>query len=140
VATAQKEEGQLAGLLANLGGKVCGPAQVQGEATVAGRVAYVISVTPQPDGCPPGRGPLPFARATFWLDKETLRELRTEFLASDGALQSRYEVTRLEMNVAVPDSTFVYIPPPGATVLNVTPSTPPEEVKRFMSTLPTDLK
>jgi hypothetical protein len=139
-ARAETDAGELAGLLADLGGKVCGPAQVQGEATVAGRVAYVISLTPQPDGCPGGRGPLPFARATFWLDKETLRELRTELFALDGALRSRYEVTRLELNVAVPDSTFVYTPPPGATVLTVTPNTPPDEVKRFMDLLPPGLK
>jgi hypothetical protein len=39
------------------------------------------------------------------------------------------------MDVAIPESTFVYTPPPGAAVMTVTPSTPQEEVRRFLAAL-----
>jgi outer membrane lipoprotein-sorting protein len=134
------EGGRLSGLLADLGTKVCGPARLLGEATVAGRTAYAIEVVPAPGGCSDGRGGPPFSRLALWLDKETLLELRAEQYGPGGGLDSRYEVTRLEMGVAIPESTFVYSPPPGAAVLVVTPDMPKAEVERFLSAGPSVLK
>jgi hypothetical protein len=134
------EGGRLTGLLAEIGTKVCGPPRLLGEATVAGRAAYAIEVVPAPGGCPDGRGRPPLSRLALWLDKETLLELRTEQYGPGGSLDSRYEVTRLEMGVTIPESTFAYSPPPGAAVLVVAPDTPKTEVERFLSAGPGVLK
>jgi hypothetical protein len=53
---------------------------------------------------------------TFWIDKQTFVPLKAEqSLGPKGS--SRYEVTRVEFDLPIPDSMFQFTPPSGADVL-----------------------
>jgi hypothetical protein len=53
---------------------------------------------------------------TFWIDKQTFVPLKAEQnLGPKGT--SRYEVTSVEFEVAIPDTMFQFTPPSGADVL-----------------------
>lgn len=107
----------LAQLLAGLSRKACGTATHTGDGTVAGRPAYVISVTGQcvddkrrinaPAQTPP-------VASTFWIDKETYLPLRSEEKTANGTV--RYEVSLVEYNVALAPALFQFSPTSGARV------------------------
>jgi outer membrane lipoprotein-sorting protein len=124
-------------------GKQCMTARQDGEATVAGRSAYLIVATPATEGCaadpdtrvqsrdgkvePDPKG-LRLGEMRAWVDKQTFLPLRTEMRNPSGALMERSEVTMVEYSVSLPDSMFAYTPPPGVTVMEL--SGPPDEVKQ----------
>jgi outer membrane lipoprotein-sorting protein len=60
------------------------------------------------------------SQLTVWVDKQTFLPLRTEMRDATGALLEQSEVTELQYNVAIPDATFTYTPPAGASVYNFT--------------------
>jgi outer membrane lipoprotein-sorting protein len=105
----------LAQLLAsyNPKGSGCATAQHQGETTVAGRAAYVIAVSFSAD-CPGKPGQPRIARQTMAADKQTFLPLRNQTYGADGALLYSYEIQSIRYDVAIPDATFTYTPPPGA--------------------------
>ncbi len=129
--------------------KSCLTAEQKGEATVAHRPTYVIVLHPKPNGCPQPDGAASGSSAvdgkqikagqagqkkaaanrssdnaigqmTIWVDQQTFLPLKTEVRDSAGVVVDRSEVTSVEYNVAIPDSTFSYTPPSGVTVLNFT--------------------
>lgn len=110
----------------------CDHPKLVGEATVAGRAAYVIDLGPYL--CPSSftiyndgtRVPGPITppeqqgRRTMWIDKKTFFYLKSESYNPDGTLMSRQEVTEIAYNIAIPDSVFAYSPPPDAHIARVT--------------------
>jgi hypothetical protein len=121
----------LAALLANLTAKDCFDAAVTGDASVTGRDAYVIDVTPAPGRCPSKAGtgaavgPEPdrakLSRDTLnrlWVDKDTFITLRSEFYA-DGELLSSYAVLHFDVEPVFAAGTFAYQPGPGVQVIEV---------------------
>jgi outer membrane lipoprotein-sorting protein len=106
----------LAELLATASREGCGTAQQQGETTIAGRVAYIVAVTPNPQGCSGKFEQAPRGRMVLSVDKQTFLPLKLEQYRADGTLQASLEATGIEYNVAIPDNTFTYTPPPGAIV------------------------
>jgi len=110
----------------------CYRPKLAGEATVAGRAAYVIDLGPYL--CPSSftiykdgtRVPGPITppeqqgRHTMWIDKETFFYLKSENYNPDGTLMSRQEVTEIAYNITIPDSVFAYSPPPDVHSTRVT--------------------
>lgn len=105
----------------------CYHPKLAGEATVAGRPAYIIdlgpylcasgfrmdtngTITPFPPTPPEQQG-----RHTMWIDKQTYFALKSENYNLDGTLSSRQEVTQIEYNIAIPDVVFAYALPPDVT-------------------------
>jgi hypothetical protein len=58
----------------------------------------------------------PRVALTVWIDKQTYLPLRSEEVTPKGT--ARYEVTRVEYDVAIPEATLRYAPPPGAPVFD----------------------
>jgi outer membrane lipoprotein-sorting protein len=129
-------------------GKPCMNAQQQGEATVANRAAYVIAVTPKPGGCAPTLGTskagpaqsggknvadVGIGQMLVWVDKQSFLPLKTEVRNPAGVLLERSEVTSVQYNVSLPDATFTYTPPPGATVSSFPEGTSADDVKRTIA-------
>ena len=80
-----------------------------GRATLDGRSARVITLTPKSAAAP-------FSRATVWLDPGdgTLRQFET----LDGMGVKRHvTLSNLRVNVAVPAESFVFTPPAGVRVV-----------------------
>lgn len=110
----------------------CYHPKLAGEATVAGRAAYVIDLGPYlcpssftigGDGTPvpgPITPPEQQGRHTMWIDKETFFYLKSENYNADGTLMSRQEVTEIAYNITIPDSVFAYSPPPDVHSARVT--------------------
>lgn len=104
----------------------CQTAQYQGEGTFIGRTTYQIELVPNEQQCSPAAKPgldpersrteQP-GRRLLWLDQQTLVLLKWEQYSSDGTLQASYEVTSVEYDVAIPESTFTYEPPADATII-----------------------
>jgi outer membrane lipoprotein-sorting protein len=125
--------------------KSCLNARQDGEAIIAGRPAYQIVATPKPEGCgtsPKGGPDDEKARADdqkrsmigelrVWVDKQSFLLLKSETRNSSGGLIERGEVTTIEYNVSIPDSTFTYTPPPGVQVREFT-GAPADVVKRAL--------
>jgi outer membrane lipoprotein-sorting protein len=117
--------------------KSCNNAVSQGESTFAGRAVYVISVTPKPEGCAtqvtgmidqktgkPADGKQGTVKAygvqmRIQVDKVSFLPLMTELLDETGAVMELAQVTELQYNIAIPDSTFTYTPPAGAVVTDI---------------------
>ena len=103
--------------------------------TQATQVAKASQATPMPpearaklaSGGSPG-----FGQMLVWVDKQSFLPLKTEVRDQSGALLERSEVTAVEYNVAIPDSTFTYTPPAGATVSEFTGRTA-DDVKRTLA-------
>jgi negative regulator of sigma E activity len=51
-----------------------------------------------------------------WVDKQSFLPLKTEVRDASGAVLERSEVTRVDYNVSMADSTFTYTPPAGMQV------------------------
>jgi outer membrane lipoprotein-sorting protein len=60
------------------------------------------------------------ATMTVWVDEQTFLPLRTEVRNPAGVVLDESQVTDLQYNVAIPDSTFTYTPPAGVPVYNFT--------------------
>jgi outer membrane lipoprotein-sorting protein len=121
--------------------KSCMAATSQGVATVANRPSYVIVLHPKPEGCaarPDGAATTKVAtrsrpsagqpaspengvgQMTVWVDEQSFLPLATEVRNPAGVLLDRSEVTHIDYNVPIPDATFSYVPPAGATVSSFT--------------------
>lgn len=96
-------------------GSECVTAQHQGETAVAGRAAYLLAVTFS-GKCPDKRGLPQWTRQLMAVDKQTFLPLRNQTYGAGGELLYSYEVQSIEYDVVIPDSTFTYTPPPGATL------------------------
>jgi len=112
----------------------CYHPKLAGEATVAGRAAYVIDLGPFL--CSPGFSvdrksgtvtPIPVTPPgeqgvnRMWVDTQTFFFLKEEHDYPDGTLKFRREVTAIAYNIPIPDSVFAYVPPPGATIIDLRP-------------------
>ncbi|MGI8687691.1 MAG: sigma factor [Thermomicrobiales bacterium] len=111
----------------------CFHPKLVGEATVAGRPAYMLDLGPS--FCPAGYTayadgtvvtnpvlpPDQQGKSMMWIDTQTYFLLKQEFYKPDGTLQSSAEVTRIEYNIAIPDSVFTYAPPTDANVTDLRP-------------------
>lgn len=95
----------------------CSTAQLQNEATLDGRDVYVVVMTPV-EHCATAKGnaPTTVSRMVLWLDKQSFFPLKWENFTTDGKPLYQYEVTSLQYDTAIPESTFTYTPPAGATV------------------------
>lgn len=112
----------------------CYHPKLAGEATVAGRAAYVIDLGPFL--CSPGFSvdrksgtvtPIPVTPPgeqgvnRMWVDKQTFFFLKEEHDYPDGTLKFRRAVTAITYNIPIPDSVFAYTPLPGATIIDLRP-------------------
>ena len=71
-------------------------------------------------------------RASTTVAPQALFVMNSPFVRDQsGAVLDRSEVTALEYNVSIPESTFTYTPPPGPTVSNFTGGTG-ADVKRAL--------
>jgi outer membrane lipoprotein-sorting protein len=111
----------------------------QGKATVANRSAYVIDVIPANCGGSPsagavaqGRGEGNVGRMMVWVDTQSFLPLKSEVLDTSGNVMDRSEVTSIDYDVAIPDATFAYVAPAGATVRNFTGGNA-DDIKRAVS-------
>ena len=86
-----------------------GDVQIIGEESVAGRDALRVQML-----LPQGQNPFEGERLTVWLDKSVYYPLAIE---SDAGFRMRFEFIRF--NEAIDPLTFVFFPPPGATVRRV---------------------
>jgi outer membrane lipoprotein-sorting protein len=118
------------------GDRTCLRADKNGEDTVANRATYVIALHSDPTLCAtkggsvaggssgkvgqPNLSDSSVAQMTVWVDKQSFLPLRTEVRNASGTLLDSSEVTSVEYNTAIPDATFTYTPPSGATVRNFT--------------------
>ena len=95
----------------------CSTAQLQNEATLDGRDVYVVVLTPV-EHCATAKGDAPttVVRNVLWLDKQSFFPLKWENFTTDGKPLYQYEVTSLQYDIAIPESTFTYTPPAGATI------------------------
>ena len=134
--------------------KGCMGATLGGQTSVAGRPTYVIDLQFRPNSCP-SAGPTPAPdnpkaalggkpaagqdsqvdHMTVWVDSQTYLPLKTEVRNAANALLDRSEVTSVNYNVTIPDSTFTYETPAGAVVSNFTGGTG-ADVKQALSGSP----
>jgi hypothetical protein len=140
------DQANLADVLRSISSKTCMSARLeQTRSSVAGQDTYVVVAALSGQGCEPsssaaGVGPSPEPSAermrvngqpagglltrasalTVWIDKRSFLPLRMEVRNAQGAVVDRSEVSRIEYNVALPDSTFDYTPPPGVSVRTFT--------------------
>jgi hypothetical protein len=106
--------------------RACGRAALTGEAAVAGRSVHVVKVTGDKADCVEPKSNAPMRRdedegrpfeATFWIDKQTFLPLRSEEQHTPkGSL--RYDVSRVEYNVQLPETLFQFAPPAGARIFS----------------------
>jgi outer membrane lipoprotein-sorting protein len=90
-------------------GQNCPEPKRTGEATVAGRPAFVIEHDFA--GCMPANAPHKLARRHVrWVDQKTYLPLKMEMYGQDGALIDRYEVTSIEYDVEIPAKSFTDLP------------------------------
>lgn len=97
----------------------CSTARREPDTTLAGRSAYLISLSSTGACSEVGE---PGDRSLVWIDQETYQLLGTANYGPDGTLREQYTVTAIEYG-PVPESLFAYTPPAGATVcaLEATP-------------------
>jgi len=97
-------------------------AQLVGEGTVAGKDTYKLTLTPKAPS--EGQATIPInGKATLWVEKDRWLPLKVEV---DGGMLGRGSVTvsTLETNQDVPDSTFQFVVPNGAKVIDQSTATP----------------
>jgi hypothetical protein len=110
----------------------CFSADLEGTSVVAGRRAQRVVVRSTPATCP--YQPKPLTQATLWLDVETSMALKVVSEGVDVEHSSSYEVTTFETFDALPDSTFVFSPPPGTTIIPI--ETPEQFKQAFIPIVP----
>lgn len=104
----------------------CRSVLLRGETIVAHRPVYRIDIgedtcVPTPDAAHPSTSADQMfgnydGRQTVWIDRETFFPLKYEQYPADGTQGLSYTFTNVEYNITIPDSTFVYAPPPGAVI------------------------
>ncbi len=110
----------------------CYRPKLTGEDTMLGRPTYVIdlgpdlcsrgrfisrsTVTPFPTVSPAQQGP-----NLMWIDKQTSLCLKQMSEYQDGTMKTQYEVTAIELNIAIPASVFTFTPPAGTAVTDLRP-------------------
>jgi outer membrane lipoprotein-sorting protein len=121
-------QSDLAQLLAELSKRVCGPATLVGEATVAGWSSYLVRVSGQAAascGDPKSASASTSAKSpaqtvavdmTMAIDKQTFVLLRSEASGPKGT--QRYEVSRIEYDPPPAATLFTFTPPAGAAVFD----------------------
>ena len=97
-----------------------------GEATIAGRPVFVVEADMSrcmPEGAPDElRG-----RHVRWVDQKSFLPLKMEMYGRNGSLMDRYEVTSIEYDGSIADSSFTQLPP-GTTVHEPRLLPPPDGV------------
>jgi outer membrane lipoprotein-sorting protein len=94
--------------------QTCADPSVDGEAIIAGRPAYVITLNATQCVAPASGEP-----DTLWIDKETFVVLKSILHIPNRAPRVRtMEVTHIAYNPALDPSLFSYTPPPESTVLD----------------------
>lgn len=83
--------------------------QLEGTAEVDGRKTYVLTLVPRED-----RG---YRKLKVWVDAGDSLVRQFEITETSGAVR-RFHLTRLAINVTVPDSLFHFTPPAGAHVID----------------------
>jgi outer membrane lipoprotein-sorting protein len=73
-------------------------------------------------------GQVKLGQMTVWVDTQTFLPLKVETKATDGTVLDQGEVTSIQYNAQIPDSTFAYTPPANATVYTSN-NLPPQNVK-----------
>ena len=109
----------LAEFMASLAAGSCSTPRLAGEASVAGRDAYYIEVSPGRGCSDKGAAKLGTGVRRVWVDRETFIPLRTEDVDEAGNVRSRYEVTAIEVGVDLPPQSFRYEAPAGTRVVEV---------------------
>ncbi|MGE3074500.1 MAG: hypothetical protein AB7N24_00105 [Dehalococcoidia bacterium] len=119
-------------IVQNLAMDQCQAAAVTGSATIAGRDAYVVEVSPTPESCAKtsasgawGDGAIAkeadapkFGGYTVWIDKETNVQLQFELRDENGNLTKQYSAESFETGRAAVDArVLAYSAPAGATVI-----------------------
>lgn len=89
--------------------RTSGDVQIIGEEQAAGRPALRVQIFVNPGDTPFGAG-----RLTVWLDKRFYYPLAVE---GDNGFRLRFQFARF--NQEIDPATFVFVPPPGATVRRV---------------------
>ena len=102
----------------------CYNAKVAGDATVAGRAAYVIDLGPSL--CPSASAPEMNGKLMIWVDKETFFVLKQEqySIQGDTVIMSS-EVQQVQYNVAIDPARFTFTPPSGLQVQDYRPKPTP---------------
>lgn len=134
-------QASLADVLGSFAISGCQAAHQQGEATVAGRKAYVIAVEPMSSTCSnsklrgggsiqaQGQGtPIVWAQGTLtvWIDEQTALPLRTESRDQEGNVLFTYAVSELTVDPSFPAGTFSFEPSASTVVTEVSS---PEQAK-----------
>jgi outer membrane lipoprotein carrier protein len=81
-----------------------------GVASVRGRTAREVVLVPRTTGAP-------FTRARVWIDERDSLIRQFEVTEPSGLVR-RVVITRLRLNVPVPNSAFVFTPPAGARIVD----------------------
>ena len=90
-------------------GEGCQEPKRTGEATIAGRPAFVVEN--DFSACLPADAPAAMkGRHVRWVDQKTFLPLKMEMYDQGGALVDRYEVTAIEYDVEIPAKTFTELP------------------------------
>lgn len=113
--------GGLAALLRNAG--TCYTPALNGNATIAGRSAYVIDLGPSK--CPSGSTPEINGPRTIWVDEQTFFLLKDVLYDAHGKPLITREVTSVAYNVPIDPSLFTFTPPLGARVQDNRPKPTP---------------
>ena len=94
--------------------------KAQGRATVDGRACYVITATPTETGM--------FATSMrLWFDRATWMLLKMDTTQNDELIM-RMEYRNVQLDTAIPDSTFEFKVPAGATIESMDSKTPPPKI------------
>ncbi len=127
-------------------GKGCMDARLTGQGSVAGQATYVILATPKKDGCgdklanptvsakvraaqngkpspEPEQAPTQLSQMLVWVDKSSFLPLKIEVRDPSGKIIDRSEVMSVQYNLVIPDATFSYTAPAGASVFTFTGGT-----------------
>ncbi len=92
----------------------------QGKAVIDGRACYVITATPKEAGM--------FATSMrLWFDRATWMLLKMD-TSQNGELVMRMEYRDVQLDADIPDSTFEFEVPEGATVESMDRATAPQEM------------
>jgi hypothetical protein len=101
--------------------ETCQAASADGEGTVAGRTAYVITVSGP--GCHDAKlaaaGPMT-GSLKMWVDKQTFIPLRAESYDANGVVAYHYEVARLDVGVSIPPKMYTGVTPVGVAATDGT--------------------
>ena len=114
------------GLAETLGGGKYYIATLLGTEMVAGRQAYSLELQPTFTRAVSSSDPYKNeGLVKWWLDKETLFELRYEQYTTEGELYDYRSCTNIQYNIEFPDDLFTFQIPPATTVIDDRPQVMP---------------